>query len=142
MFIEYQHDFKSSRPDVFCKIGVLKNVAKLTGKQLCCSLFFNKFAGLQPATLLINRIQQRCSSVTFAKFLERLLLWFNLHIFSLRITFLSNFGDWALSWNICLVNVFFFFFDLAVVNANLTEHLPWRHSQPLAFSMNSLYILK
>ena len=74
MFIEYQHGFKSSRPDVFCEIGALKNVAKLTGKQLCFSLFFNKFAGLQPATLLINRIQQRCFSVTFAKFLERLLL--------------------------------------------------------------------
>ena len=60
--------FKSSRPDVFCKIGVLRNIAKLTGKQLCLSLFFSKFAGLQPATLLINKIQQRCFSVTFAKF--------------------------------------------------------------------------
>ena len=43
---------RSSRPDVFCKKGVLRNVAKLTGKQLCQSLYFNKVAGLRPATLL------------------------------------------------------------------------------------------
>ena len=32
--------------------GVLKNFTKFTGKHLCQSLFFNKFAGLRPATLL------------------------------------------------------------------------------------------
>ena len=37
---------RSSRPDVFCKKGVLRNIAKLTGKHLCQSLFFNKVAGL------------------------------------------------------------------------------------------------
>ena len=36
---------RSSRPDVFCKKGVLKNFAKFTEKHLCQSLFFNKFAG-------------------------------------------------------------------------------------------------
>ena len=44
--------YRSSRPEVFCKIGVLRNFAKFTGKQLCQSLFFNKVAGLWPATLL------------------------------------------------------------------------------------------
>ena len=34
----------SSRPDVFCKKGVLRNFAKITGKQLCQSLCFNKVA--------------------------------------------------------------------------------------------------
>ena len=34
----------SSRPEVFCKNGVLKNFAKFTGKHLCKSLFFNKVA--------------------------------------------------------------------------------------------------
>ena len=38
---------RSSRPDVFCKKGVLRNVAKYTGKHLCRSLFFNKVAGLR-----------------------------------------------------------------------------------------------
>ena len=37
---------RSSRPDVFCKKGVLKNFAKFTGKHLCQSLFLNKAAGL------------------------------------------------------------------------------------------------
>ena len=43
---------RSSRPDVFCKKDVLKNFSKFTGKHLCQSLFFNKVAGLRPATLL------------------------------------------------------------------------------------------
>ena len=32
--------------------GVFRNFAKFTGKHLCQSLFFNKKAGLRPATLL------------------------------------------------------------------------------------------
>ena len=39
--------FRSSRPDVFCKYGVLRNFAKFTGKHLCQSLYFNKVAGLR-----------------------------------------------------------------------------------------------
>ena len=42
----------SSRPEVFCKKGVLRNFTKFTGKHMCQSLFFNKVAGLRPATLL------------------------------------------------------------------------------------------
>ena len=34
----------SSRPEVFCKKGVLRNFAKFTGKHLYQSLFFNKVA--------------------------------------------------------------------------------------------------
>ena len=33
---------RSSRPEVFCKKGVLRNFTKFTGKHLCQSLFFNK----------------------------------------------------------------------------------------------------
>ena len=36
---------RSSRPEVFCEKGVLRNFAKFTGKHLCQSLFFNKVAG-------------------------------------------------------------------------------------------------
>ena len=39
---------RSSRPEVFCKKGVLGNLTKFTGKHLCQSLFFNKVAGLRP----------------------------------------------------------------------------------------------
>ena len=38
---------RSSRPEVFCKQGVLKIFTKFTGKYLCQSLFFNKVAGLK-----------------------------------------------------------------------------------------------
>ena len=46
---------KSSRPGVFCKKGVLRSLTKFTGKHLCQSLFFNKVAGLRPATLVRKR---------------------------------------------------------------------------------------
>ena len=36
---------RSSRPEVFCKKGVLRNFAEFTGKHLCQRLFFNKVAG-------------------------------------------------------------------------------------------------
>ena len=38
---------RSSRQEVFCKKGVLRNFVKLTGKHLCQSLFFNKVADLK-----------------------------------------------------------------------------------------------
>ena len=60
----------SSLPEVFCKKCVLRNFAKFTGKHLCQSLFFNKVAGLTPATLLKKRLWHRCFPVNFAKFLE------------------------------------------------------------------------
>ena len=44
-FREFHESFRSSRSEVFCEKGVLKNFAKLTGKHLCPSLFFNKVAG-------------------------------------------------------------------------------------------------
>ena len=62
--------FRSSRPEVFCKKGDLRNFVKFTGKHLCQSLFFNKVAGLRPATLLKKRLWHRCFPVNFAKFLR------------------------------------------------------------------------
>ena len=41
---------RSSLPEVLCNKGVLRNFAKFTGNHLCQSLFFNKVAGLGPAT--------------------------------------------------------------------------------------------
>ena len=37
---------RSSRREVFCEKGVLRNLAKFTGKHQCQILFFNKVAGL------------------------------------------------------------------------------------------------
>ena len=43
-----QINYRSSRPELFCKKGVLRNFPKFTGKHLCQRLFFNKVAGLRP----------------------------------------------------------------------------------------------
>ena len=47
----YTTGYKSSRPEVFSKKGVLKNFWKFAGKHLCQSLFLNKVADLRSATL-------------------------------------------------------------------------------------------
>ena len=57
-------------PEVFCKKGVLWNFVKFTGKYLRQSLFFNKLAGLRPATLSKKRLWHRCFPVNFVKFLR------------------------------------------------------------------------
>ena len=62
--------YRSSRPKVFCKKGCLRNFAKFTRKHLCQSLFFNKVAGLMPATLLKKRVWHRYFLVNFVKFLR------------------------------------------------------------------------
>ena len=36
---------RSSRPEVLCKKGVLRNFRKFTGKHQCQSVIFNKVAG-------------------------------------------------------------------------------------------------
>ena len=51
-----EENASSSRPQVFYKKGFPRNFAKLAGKHLCQSLFFNKVAGLGPATLLKKRL--------------------------------------------------------------------------------------
>ena len=61
---------RSSRQGVICEKGVLRNFEKFTGKHLCQSLFFNKAAGLRPATLLKKRLWHRCFLVNFSKFLK------------------------------------------------------------------------
>ena len=60
----------TSRPVVFCKKCVLKNFAKVTGKHLYQSLFFNKVSGLRPATLFKKRLGHRCFPVRFTTFLR------------------------------------------------------------------------
>ena len=61
---------RSSRSEVFCKKGVIRNFAKFIGKYLRQSLFCNKVAPLRPATILKKRLWDRCFPVNFAKFLR------------------------------------------------------------------------
>ena len=47
---------ESSRPELFCKKGVLRKFAKFTGKHLCQSLFFDKIADLRQSDCLSTYI--------------------------------------------------------------------------------------
>ena len=62
--------FRSSRRRCSIKKGVHKNFTKFTGKHLRQSLFFNKVAGLRPATLVKKSLWHRCFPVNFVKFLR------------------------------------------------------------------------
>ena len=55
---------------MFCEKGVFRNFTKFTGKHLCQSLFFNKVAGLRPATLIKKSLWHKRFSVNFVKFLR------------------------------------------------------------------------
>ena len=45
---------RSSRPEVFCEKGALKNFTKFTGKHMWQSLFFNKVVKFLRATFILN----------------------------------------------------------------------------------------
>ena len=59
---------RSSCPEVFCKIDVLMNFAKFTGKHLCQSIFFNKVAGLGCLLLLYYYYQNELLLLYFLVF--------------------------------------------------------------------------
>ena len=83
VFLCFQGEEKvgSSRQEVLCEKGVLRNFTKFTRKHLCRSLFFNKVAGLR----------RRCFLVNFMKFL--------------RTPFLTEHLWWLLLTNELLMNV-------------------------------------
>ena len=67
------HDTLKRNPRIShrrCSIrnDVLRNFTKYTRKHLCQSFFFDKVAGLSPATLLKKRLRHRCFPVNFANF--------------------------------------------------------------------------
>ena len=59
---------RSSRPEVFCKRGVLRNFAKFTGKHLCQILSFNNLNGTQ-------------GKLCFTQFSTRMAAWLLLTFF-------------------------------------------------------------
>ena len=61
---------RSSHQRCSVRKGALRNFTKFTGKHLCQSFFFNKVAGVRPATLLKKRLSRRCFPVNFVKFLR------------------------------------------------------------------------
>ena len=54
---------------MFYKKDILGGIAKFTKKAPAPVSVFNKFTGLQPATLFKKRLQHRCFPVNFANFL-------------------------------------------------------------------------
>ena len=50
--LHFDYKYRSSHQRCSMRKGVLRNFTKFTGKHLRQSLFFNKVAGLKPATLL------------------------------------------------------------------------------------------
>ena len=56
---------------VLLKKNVFKNFFKLTGKDLCWSLFLRKVPGLRSATLLKKKHLHRCFTLNFAKLSRR-----------------------------------------------------------------------
>ena len=61
--------WRSSRLQMFFKVGALQTSANFTKKHLCQKTFFNKVQAW-PATLFKKRLQHRCFPVKFAKFLR------------------------------------------------------------------------
>ena len=58
--------YRSSRPELFYKKGVLRNFAKLTEKHLCQSLLFNKVVG-QACKFIKKEILAQVFSCEFCK---------------------------------------------------------------------------
>ena len=54
-------------PEVFYE-KIFLEISQNSQENTCASLFFNKVAGLRPATLLKNTLWHRCFPVNFAKF--------------------------------------------------------------------------
>ena len=59
----------SSRPEVFCKKGFLKNFTNFKGKHIARVSFLIKLQ-TKPATLLKKRLWHSCCPVNFTKFLQ------------------------------------------------------------------------
>ena len=91
---------------MFCKKGILRNFAKLSGKRLCQSLYFNKVAGLRPANLLKQRLWRRCFLENFAKFLRT--PFFTEQLWWMLQYYLIHFSDYDCQ------NSFFSYFEVCL----------------------------
>ena len=96
---------RSSRPEVFCKKGVLRNFTKFIGKHLCQSLLFNRVAGLRPTNLLKKRFWHRCFPVNFVKFQRTPFLIE--HLWWLLLKYVSFFCFQAPSFALVTLNTLF-----------------------------------
>ena len=66
VYEENFHTSRSSRLEVFCKNGVLRNFAKFTGKHLRQSRFLNRVAGAKVAVAAWNFIKKEPLALVFS----------------------------------------------------------------------------
>ena len=79
---KFKNILRSSHRRCSVRKAFLWNFAKITGKHLCKSLFFNKVVGLSLQLYKKKRLWHRCFPVNFTKFL--------------RTPFLRNSSGWLL----------------------------------------------
>ena len=98
---------QNQSPGCSMKKGVLKNFTKFTGKHLCQSLFFNKVAGLRPATLLKRDSGADVFLWILGNFIEH--LWMTAYVYSKWVINLENFSfnsshkvQWYITKNIII----------------------------------------
>ena len=65
---------KSSRPEMFCKKGVLRNFTNFTGKYLCQSLFLKKVPGLRDSGTIKKETLAQLFSCKFCEISKNTLL--------------------------------------------------------------------
>ena len=94
----YKNFDGSSRQEVFCKKGILRNFAKFPGKHLCQSLFFNKVAGLclknwklywAPTTIEFNLFCWNFAHVFYITMSKKGCSWFILFCLDLELLILK-----------------------------------------------------
>ena len=85
--------YRSSRPEVFCKKIVVRNLTEFTGKHLCQSLFFNKVAGQKHYRTPVN----------FLKFLT--LLFHTEHLWWLLLDLVCFFAKILLHYKTTISNI-------------------------------------
>ena len=102
---------RSNHLDVFCEKGVLENITKLAGKHFWQSLFFNKVAGLRPATLLKKRLWHRSFPVNLVKFLRtpiEHLWWLLLDCFFEKVSHVKQLNSLTFNMEMLLTTRFFY----------------------------------
>ena len=113
---------RSSRPDVFCEKGVLRNFAKFTGKYLRRSLFFNKVADSGTGVFLwILRISKNIFFYWTPLVAASVWSVVNVIAFVMAITFHYNYA-WL---TFCWFKVFKHFL------VNLEYHIPFKSQTPV-----------
>ena len=86
---------RSSRPEVFCEKGVLRNFTKFTGKHLCQSPFFNKVAECPKMVKHTVKILQETLAQEFSsEFCE-----IPKNNFSYRTPLVAASGSSVITWN-------------------------------------------